>query len=143
MKTNLAAIGIEVEVKTFSIPTLVARIGRRGEPFDLAFGSWIADYADPDDYLGLPPRVRRRRNDAAFDDPAYARKAAAAARLSGPRRYLAYGALDKAVARERRAVVAIGNQAGHDFFSARIGCQVFQPVYGMDLAALCIRKGSG
>ena len=30
----------------------------------------------------------------------------------------------------------------HDFFSARMGCQVYQPVYGMDLAALCIRKKS-
>ena len=27
----------------------------------------------------------------------------------------------------------------HDFFSARMGCQVYQPVYGIDLAALCIR----
>jgi hypothetical protein len=26
-----------------------------------------------------------------------------------------------------------------DFFSKRIGCQVYQPVYGMDLAALCIK----
>jgi hypothetical protein len=27
----------------------------------------------------------------------------------------------------------------YDFFSARIGCQLYQPVYGIDLAALCVR----
>lgn len=27
-----------------------------------------------------------------------------------------------------------------DFFSDRIGCQVHQPVYGISLGALCIRK---
>ena len=75
-----------------------------------------------------------------FDDPAYRRKASAAARLTGPRRYLAYGALDADVARNDAPWVAIANQASHDFFSARMGCQVFTPVYGMDLAALCIRK---
>ena len=25
---------------------------------------------------------------------------------------------------------------------ARIGCQVYQPLYGMDLAALCVRKAA-
>jgi hypothetical protein len=27
-------------------------------------------------------------------------------------------------------------------FSARIGCQVYNPVFGMDLGALCIRGAS-
>ena len=27
----------------------------------------------------------------------------------------------------------------YDFFSARMGCQVYQPVYGIDIAALCIK----
>jgi len=25
-------------------------------------------------------------------------------------------------------------------FSARIGCQLYQPMYGIDLAALCLRS---
>jgi hypothetical protein len=49
-------------------------------------------------------------------------------------------ALDAGVARNEAPWIAIGNQASHDLFSARMGCQVFNPVYGMDLAALCIRK---
>ena len=36
---------------------------------------------------------------------------------------------------------AFANHLSRDFFSARMGCQVFQPFYGMDLAALCIRHG--
>jgi hypothetical protein len=32
-----------------------------------------------------------------------------------------------------------GNSSSHDFFSARMGCQVFG-VYGMDLTTLCIKN---
>jgi hypothetical protein len=35
---------------------------------------------------------------------------------------------------------AIAWNASRDFFSARIGCQGYQPVYGMDIAALCLRR---
>jgi hypothetical protein len=38
-------------------------------------------------------------------------------------------------------VVALGNKLSRDFFSARMGCQVFQPTYGfMNLTTLCIRN---
>jgi hypothetical protein len=37
---------------------------------------------------------------------------------------------------------AIAVDASRDFFAARIGCQVYQPVSGMDLAALCLRADS-
>ena len=33
------------------------------------------------------------------------------------------------------------SQTATDFFSARMGCQVEDPVYGIDLAALCVRDG--
>jgi ABC-type oligopeptide transport system substrate-binding subunit len=132
-------MGIDLQVKAFSIPVLFNRLVRPGEPFDLAVSAWAADYPDPDDFLdyllvsggggAIPP----------FGDPAYVRKAAAAAKLAGPRRYLAYGALDADVARNDAPWIALDNQASYDFFSARMGCQVFNPVYGMDLAALCIR----
>jgi hypothetical protein len=36
--------------------------------------------------------------------------------------------------------VAYGNPIDNDFFSARMGCKVYQPVYGIDLTALCIKK---
>jgi hypothetical protein len=37
-------------------------------------------------------------------------------------------------------VAALSTDTVHDFFSARMGCQIYNPVYGMDLAALCIRR---
>jgi hypothetical protein len=67
---------------------------------------------------------------------------AAAARLSGPERYLTYGALDIDLARNFAPLAAFGNVSFRDFFSSRIGCQRFG-IYGMDLAALCTRHGTG
>lgn len=73
-----------------------------------------------------------------FDDPPYQRQLAAAGQLSGTQRYLAYGKLDVALDRNAAPLLAYGNAASVDFFSARIGCQSYG-VYGMDLTALCIR----
>jgi peptide/nickel transport system substrate-binding protein len=142
VKTNLAAIGIDVQVKAFPVQTLFARVGRKDEPYDLALlGGWLADYADPDDFLNflIGTGAGGSLPGLAFDDPAYQRKIGAASQLAGPPRYLAYGKLDAETARRDAPSVALGNHTALDFFSARMGCQVYQPVYGMDLAALCIR----
>jgi hypothetical protein len=74
-----------------------------------------------------------------FNDPAYQRKAEASANLTGPRRDIAYGKLDAELSRKYAPLVPIGVDSLGDFFSSRIGCQIYQPVYGMDLASLCIR----
>jgi ABC-type transport system substrate-binding protein len=137
VKLNLGAIGIDVVVKTHA--DAVSRIWRPGEPFDLAGPlSWGAGYPDPAQLLGLPGTGVLGYLPF-FDDPSYKRKVTAASRLSGPRRYLAYGALDVDTARNAAPVVSLGNRLSRDFFSARLGCQVFNPVWGIDLAALCIK----
>ena len=51
-----------------------------------------------------------------------------------------HGALDTDLARNAAPWVAISNPENVDYFSARVGCQTYQPVTGMDLAALCIRR---
>jgi ABC-type oligopeptide transport system substrate-binding subunit len=137
---NLAAIGIDVQVERFSPDQLFTRLGRANEPFDLATTGWVADYADPSQFLNV---LLLSGSFPKFDNPAYVRKLEAAARLSGPARYLAYGRLDVDLARNAAPLAAIGNASIRDFFSARVGCQVFNPLYGMDLAALCIRKPPG
>jgi len=53
-----------------------------------------------------------------------------------------YGKLDVDLARNAAPLVAFANATTRDFFSARIGCQLHQPVYGVDLAALCLRPAS-
>ena len=137
IKENLAAIGIEVQVKAISDASFFARLGKKDEPYDLAPTGWGTDYPDPAQFLNtlllggmLPP----------LDDPESVRKLERAARLSGPARYLAYGKLDADLARNAAPWVAIGNFSGRDFFSARMGCQVFEPTSGfMNLTTLCIR----
>jgi hypothetical protein len=72
------------------------------------------------------------------EDPVVRRKLAAAARLSGPQRYLTYGQLDLDIARNAAPWIAYATPPLHEFFAARVGCQTYG-VYGLDLAALCIR----
>jgi hypothetical protein len=56
-----------------------------------------------------------------------------------PKRYRAYSRLAFELARDHAPAAAIATNASRDFFSARMGCQIYQPVFGMDLAALCLR----
>ena len=61
------------------------------------------------------------------------------AELAGPRRYRAYARLDADLARDAGPLAAYANPTNDYYFSTRMGCQVVQPVYGLDLAALCIK----
>ena len=113
---------------------------RKGEPFDLLQGGWTADYPDPANFLNFSLLDPKTGYGTAFSDPAAKRKLTVAARLSGPARYLAYGRLDADLTRNAVPWAAYGNGVSADFFSARMGCQVFQPARAfIDLAALCIK----
>ena len=139
VKNDLARIGIEVQIKTFPSGRYYSLLATPSAPFDLAYNGWIADYPDPDDFTNN--LLDNSSVGPTLVDPVAQRQLAAAARLSGPDRYLTYGALDLALARDVAPLVAFGNISSHDFFSARIGCQTFG-IYGMDLAALCTRASS-
>ena len=80
-------------------------------------------------------------NTAHFDDPAYNRRLDAAKGLSSPARELALGKLDVDVARVAAPWAAVSNDQAHHFFSARVNCQRYNPLYGVELASLCIRRG--
>jgi YVTN family beta-propeller protein len=144
VKANLRQIGIGVQVRAVG-QSIFSRITRRDEPFDLALTSWVSDFLDPMDILGqLDGRTigaEHNTNLAYFNDPGFNRRLDAANKLPAPARELALGRLATRVARTAAPWAAFSNEAQHDFFSARIGCQVFSPVYGMDLGALCIRAG--
>jgi peptide/nickel transport system substrate-binding protein len=141
VKANLRRIGIDVQVK--ALASHFVRITRRHEPFDMAVGGWVADYYDPMSFLrlfdGRTIGPDSNLNYAYFDDPSFNRRLDAAEALPSPARELALGRLDIEVARGAAPWAAIANEQQHDFFSARIGCQVYNPVFGMDLGALCIR----
>lgn len=139
VKRNLAAIGISVEVRAFPIAEMFARQAKKREPYDIGLSTWRVDYPDPFDVLNLLLDGSRGVNDAHFNELAWNRRLEDAARLSGEPRYRAYARLDADLARRAAPWVAFENENKLDLFSERIGCQSYQPVYGMDLAALCVR----
>lgn len=138
VRRDLHRIGITVRIEAFSEPSYFNRIGT-GEPYDLALAGWIAGRLDPSEFLNALLSATEW-NLPTLDDPLYQHRLSAAERLSGTRRDLAYAQLDAQLVRDAAPLVAWGNAVDHDFFSARIGCQIYQPIYGIDLAALCIKK---
>jgi ABC-type transport system substrate-binding protein len=140
----LHAIGIDGVIKRFPMNALFAKIRTRDEPFDLMNGGYALDYPDPYAILntsldGKFITAHDNTNFSNFNDPVYNRKLEAAARLSGTGRYDAYARLDSDLARNAAPIVAWATNTSQDLFSARIGCQTYEPVYAMDIAALCLR----
>jgi peptide/nickel transport system substrate-binding protein len=139
VKKNLAAIGITVKIQRFPISKMYERESKRGEPFDIGLLTGLADYPDPFDFLNTAFDGNSGTNLSRLNDPSYNRRLEAAAALTGARRYRAYARLDADLARNAAPLAAFANERWVDLFSPRMGCQVYQPVYGMDLAALCIK----
>jgi ABC-type transport system substrate-binding protein len=139
VKTDLAAIGLGVRIKTFPQATMFARERKAGEPFDLAYGGYLPDYLDPAGMLH--PLLADRSIEPTLNDPIWQRRLAATAQLSGPARYLKYSNLDVQLSRYAAPLLPFGNLSDHDFFSKRIGCQT-NSIYGIDLGALCLKDRS-
>jgi YVTN family beta-propeller protein len=142
VRADLAPLGIDVQVMDFPIDDYFVRIERRGEPFDLAISGWANSTTDPAQVLSnfdsSTIQATNNSNLSYVHDPALDRQLHAAAELSGPERDRAYSRLELVVERDVVPVAAIAVDASRDFFSARVGCQLYQPVYGIDLGALCL-----
>jgi YVTN family beta-propeller protein len=146
VQANLAAIGLEVEIRTFPFEPLFNQFKWRNPPFDLAPFGWGVDYLDPYDFINTmfqadpPPWIEEASEPHDLvDDPDLNRRMAAAARLTGERRYRAYARLDHDLAAQAAPAAAYATGTNVHFFSERIGCQVNQPIYGIDLGRLCLR----
>jgi peptide/nickel transport system substrate-binding protein len=145
IRRNLKPLGIDVDVKQFPIRDFFSRIIRPGERFDLAVSGWATN-ADPSGALVTFGNKTLRQgvvDFSYFDNPAFDRQLEAAAKLSGPNRYRRYGKLELELMRKFVPAAPFASGASNDFFSARIGCQLYQPLWGMDLGALCLRRNSG
>jgi len=144
VRRDLKPLGIDVQVKEFAVGDFFTRISRPGEPFDLAVSGY---FFPPDPGVGLEMfdgatiGSQTSANYSYFDDPAFNRRFKAAKKLSGAERYRASGRLAFELARDAAPAAAIGTTTSHDFFSDRIGCQLYQPNWGIDLAALCDNRG--
>jgi ABC-type transport system substrate-binding protein len=138
IKNNLAAIGIDVHVHCMPGDEMYTRLFRPKEPWDIAIVGYGADYNDPGEFInGIA--TDDEFNFTHYHDPRLSQRIRAASRLSGIPRAQAYARIDLALTRDIVPWVNFANKIQQDFFSARIGCQLYQPVEGIDLAALCVR----
>jgi YVTN family beta-propeller protein len=138
VKANLRGIGIRVEIKRLRLALLFERESTPGARYDIAWFGWLPNYADPSQFID--PSVPGFGLD--FPGTAaghYRHRIAATSKLTGQKRLRSYGQLDIDLATHLAPVISFADITAPDFFSARIGCQTFQPLYGMDLAALCQR----
>jgi ABC-type transport system substrate-binding protein len=141
---NLKQIGLNVNPHLFARAVQIDKEGTRGEPFDLTAEGWIADYADPYDFInvllsGDNLHDSNNNNVAYFNDPKYNKAMTAASLMSGAGRYKAYGDLDVNMMINNPPWAAINNFNSRIFVSSRVGCFTYNSIYSMDLAAACIK----
>lgn len=137
LERNLAAVGIDLVVEAFPVGVLFTRAFEPNAPYDLVRVGWFTDHADPAAVLEPLLRGGQATNLSHIDD--LDRRLDAAAKLTGPARDRAYEGLARSIAEQSAPLVAFESVTTGDLFSERVGCQVFNPVYGVDLAALCFR----
>jgi len=141
---NLKQIGLDVEVDQFARAVQIEKEGTRGAAFDFTTEGWIADYADPFDFMnvllsGDSLHASNNNNVAYFNDPKYNKAMLAASRLVGNPRYNTYGALDVDITKNAAPWASRATINDQIFVSARTGCFTFNPVFSVDLAAICIK----
>jgi YVTN family beta-propeller protein len=136
VRSNLAAIGIELEIHRFSTAAMYDRLAAPDEPYDVSLFGWIGEAPDPSQFLDV--MFRQAASTGFVDHTRLGRRLRVARRLEGAVRLKAYGALDRDIAAQAAAFAPYLSSTNTDFFSARMGCQVEHPLYGIDLAALCI-----
>jgi len=144
LTSELARIGITLRVREFDAAALYRRASAPNARYDIVTLGWSMDWLDPADVLhplfdtstiGTPSNV----NLANFRDPRLAAKLAAALRLYPPRRYRVVARVVREFERAS-PLLAYSVDPAINLFSSRIGCQVDQALYGVDLAALCVKR---
>ncbi len=141
---NLKQIGLNVNSHLFARAVQIDKEGTRGEPFDITSEGWIADYADPYDFInvllsGDSIHASNNNNVAYFNDPTYNKQMRSAALLSGNSRYKAYGNLDVSMMSQNPPWAARNNFNDRILLSGRVGCFTYNSTYSVDLAALCLK----
>jgi ABC-type transport system substrate-binding protein len=144
LQFDLKQIGITVNTHQFARAVQIEKEGTRGEPFDLTSEAWIADYADPYDFInvllsGDNLHASNNNNVAYFNDPTYNKAMRSASLLSGAARYTAYGNLDVNMTKNNPPWAARSNFNDRILVSKRVGCFTFNSIYSVDLAAVCLK----
>lgn len=137
----LKQIGIDVRID--QSPGQFTLAGVRGTHYDITDVIARPDYGDPYGLIDklLDGRVIRsvgNTNLSYFTDPGLNDRIDAAEKLTGEARDRAYGELGLEVARTQSPLVAYAVLNARVFVSSRVGCITYQPVYGLDLAGICL-----
>ena len=141
---NLKQIGLNVNTHLFARAVQINKEGTRGEPFDVTTEGWIADYADPYDFInvllsGASLHDSNNNNVAYFNDPTFNKAMTAASLMSGAGRYTAYGNLDVNMMATNPPWAARSNINDRVLLSSKVGCFTYNSIYEVDLAALCLK----
>ncbi len=142
---SLKKIGLRVRIDSAPGLGQFTLAGVRGTRFDIADVITRPDYGDPYSLVDklLDSRVIREvgnTNISYFESPRFDRAIDAAQKLTGVARDRAYGRLGLEVARLQAPLAAYAVLNARVFLSARVGCVTYQPVYGLDLAGVCLSR---
>jgi ABC-type transport system substrate-binding protein len=143
VRANLAPLGITVRIKQSDDP--YADSQKANASYDILLSAWYYDWPDPYEVLNVFLDPKGFRPDWAprpLSIPAsYRRALEHAALLRGPARATAYRRLAVRLERNLAPFAAYSTPVLPEFFSARIGCRVEQPVIAaVDIGTLCIKK---
>jgi hypothetical protein len=128
VRHDLRAIGIGVAIRQYD--DWDVRATEPGAAYDILDLAFPVEFGDP--AAALEPLLG--------GDPAPAPQLRRAAGLTGSARRTAYASIDRRAARGSAPLAAFANDNAGELLSARVGCDVFQAVYGgVSLAALCLR----
>jgi ABC-type oligopeptide transport system substrate-binding subunit len=141
LQFDLKQIGINLDIRPFARAVQFTKEGDKGEPYDIGDDGWLADYADPYDFInvlldGTTIHDTNNNNLAYFNDPKYNKLMAQAQQLSGDARYAAYGALDVNIMMNAVPWAPRSNQNNRLFVSSHMGNFTYNNVYGVDFAAI-------
>jgi peptide/nickel transport system substrate-binding protein len=145
-KQQLAAIGLDVDIKAFPIhiarAAYLEKLVTRGEPWDIALVLWSPNVPDPFSYINslLDGQFLGMTNVTGPTSGEYSREMRRVAQLTrGPQRLRAYGQLDARLARDVAPLAAINVLHEVTFVSNRVArrCMILRPA--LDLAAVCLK----
>jgi len=143
VQDNLKAIGLDVEIKTFDRVVQNQKSATKGEPFDMTFEGWGADYADPISFFntllwGGNIQQANNSNITYFNDPTANKAILKAASTAGASRFTNYATLDRTIMKDYAPMAPFINTNARIYVGQDVGCYKYAPAHGVtNLAAVC------
>jgi peptide/nickel transport system substrate-binding protein len=141
VQAQLAPLGFKLKLESAPDSVNFGIISTVKNHIPMGINAWTWDYPDGDDFFG--PLLDGRRitptgnNDTSmFDNADVNRRIDTAQKLLGARRVAAWQALDELTMRRWAPWAPLLNTVRVDLVSSRIAGYLYQPVYGVDIAAL-------